>query len=702
MDIRTAILVQARMNSTRFPGKVLKEIKLPSGKKLTILELLFERLKPFKNKCSLGILTTNSSIDDKIATYAKDNSIYCYRGSKVDLLDRYYQAATELNADQIIRITSDCPLVCSNEIFTVIEKLNSGKSFVSTSEPLPTTFPDGFDVSGFTYNSLSKAWRNSLKFSEREHVTHAFYDIDKNRIEKINLNEDHSKLRFCIDYPEDIERIQAIANTYENDQDFLNSNSDSLIKNYGTLSTNLKDHKRTFGEGWASSFEKDSKYFNKDFNNKPLPLTFTEEAWKNQIKYIPGGAQTFSKMPNAHVNGVAPKLLSKGKGGKIWDLDNNEYIDFVLGLGPIIIGHCFKEIDDAFYESARNTFVSPSLGHPLEAELAELISTLNPNHEMCRFGKNGSDATSGAVRLARGLTGKDVIACCGYHGWQDWYIGQTPRNRGIPKQVGSLTKSFKYNDIESLINLFKQENNNIACVVMEPMGAEYPEDNFLEKVKEITHQNGALLIFDEVVSGFRFSIGGAQKVLNVHPDLTCYGKAIANGYPISVITGKSEYLAEFEDVFYSFTYGGDLPSIAAAIKTINILKQTDYLEHISKLGKVFVNDFNEIASKNKFNWMKAYGHPSWPKYELNPPENCKYSSNELLTLFQQELVKQGFLTRTTPFFCAMHSFADIKNLSNAIEYSAQILNESINNNNLHEKLEGDIIQTIIRDENVKH
>jgi len=702
MGVRTAILIQARMNSTRYPGKVLKEIVLPSGKKISILKLLLERLNPLRNKCLIGILTTNTSSDDKIADFSKENNLYCYRGSKNDLLDRYYQAATELKADQIIRITSDCPLVCSDEILNVIEKLNSGKSFVSTSEPLPTTFPDGFDISGFSYSSLSEAWRNSLKFSEREHVTHAFYNFEKHAIEKINLNRDYSALRFCIDYPEDIERIQAITNSYENDKDFLTSNTHNLIKKYESLSKDLQNHNRKFGEGWASSFEKDSLILKKEFNNKPLSLNLTEGAWGNQIKFIPGGAQTFSKMPNAHVNGVAPKLLSKGKGGKIWDLDNNEYVDFVLGLGPIIIGHCFKEIDDAFYESARNTFVSPSLGHPLEAELAELISSLNPNHEMCRFGKNGSDATSGAVRLARGLTGKDVIACCGYHGWQDWYIGQTPRNRGIPKQIGNLTKPFKYNDIDSLVDLFKQENNNIACVIMEPMGAEYPEDNFLEKVKEITHQNGALLIFDEVVSGFRFSIGGAQKVLNVHPDLTCYGKAIANGYPISVITGKAEYLAEFEDVFYSFTYGGDLPSISAAIKTIKILQQTDYLEHISKLGEVFVNDFNKIASNNDFHWMKAYGHPSWPKYELNPPNNCKYSSNEMLTLFQQELVKQGFLTRTTPFFCAMHSFADIKNLSNAIEYSAQILNESIEKNNLHEKLEGDIIQTIIRDENVKH
>jgi glutamate-1-semialdehyde aminotransferase len=263
-----------------------------------------------------------------------------------------------------------------------------------------------------------------------------------------------------------------------------------------------------------------------------------------------------------------------------------------------------------------------------------------------------------------------------------------------------MTMPFRYNDIESLNTLFSRHQDQIACVIMEPMGAEWPENDFLHNVKDLCNRNGALLIFDEVVTGFRFSIGGAQAVLGVEPDITCLGKAMANGYPISAIGGRAALLDQFKDVFYSFTYGGELPAIAAAIETINILKNNDHLEYVKNLGDSFVIGFNQIAEELHVNYMRAYGHGSWPKYEIDATNG--YDSNTLLTLFQQELVRRNLLTRTTPFFSAAHSKYDIKILLDAVRTAMLIVNKGVVERCVDELIDGEIIQTIIRDENVKH
>ena len=705
--MKIVILIQARMSSSRLPGKVLRKVSLPNGGQETLLEYQVKRLKSLRDghliDATIGVVTTGMSTDDPIYDLCNEIDIYCYRGSEDDVLDRYYNAARELSADIIVRITSDCPLVDPHIINLSIQKLvEDGYDFVSSTEPLPTTFPDGMDVSVFTYSALKDSYKYGLKPSDREHVTFYITNKENNyKVGKINNDKDLSDYRLCVDYEDDMELIQKIMSNIDIKKDAHTITKDEIIEIVDVYSLKAINSSHVFGEGWSTSFKKDKENISLNKNlAKHLNHKKTDSAWEEQVKYIPGGAQTFSKMPNAHVSGAAPKLLSKGKGSRVWDLDNNEYVDFVLGLGPVILGHCYKQVDDAFYKCASEQFITPSLGHPLEAKLGKRLSEIIPCAEMVRYGKNGSDATAGAVRLARGITERDIIGCCGYHGWQDWFIGQTPRNKGIPDCIGNMTIPFQYNDIDSVKKLFDENKGKVAALIMEPVGAELPEDGFLENVKRLCHENGALLIFDEVVTGFRFDIGGVQKKFGVTPDIACFGKAIANGYPLSVIAGKKEYMSQFEDVFFSFTYGGELPSIAAALKTIEILEKEEVINDILLKGEMFIEGFNKAAKELDINYMRAFGIGSWPKYEIDTVFG--YNSNELLTLFQQELVRRGMLTRTTPFICYTHSLSDIHRLLKACKESMAIVDNAIKKNALFDYIDGDIIQTIIRDENIKH
>src|SRR5713101_7193954 len=270
------------------------------------------------------------------------------------------------------------------------------------------------------------------------------------------------------------------------------------------------------------------------------------QAWMERAaKVIPSCTQTFSKGWTQFVQGVAPVFLARGQGSHVWDVDGNEYIDFPMALGPVILGHNDPDVTAAVQKQIADG-VTFSLPHPLEVEVAELLVQMIPCAEMVRFGKNGSDATSGAVRVARAFTGRQMIACCGYHGWQDWYIGTTTRSLGVPTSVRELTKTFVYNDLASLQKIFDEHPREMACVILEPVGIVEPADDFLQKVARLTRDHGVVLVFDEVITGFRLAMGGAQEYFGVVPDMACCGKAMANGYPLSAVVGRREIMRLFD------------------------------------------------------------------------------------------------------------------------------------------------------------
>ena len=250
----------------------------------------------------------------------------------------------------------------------------------------------------------------------------------------------------------------------------------------------------------------------------------SNELYNRAVGLIPSVTQTLAKGPSQYVNGVAPKYLEKGKGAVVWDVDGNEYIDFNMAIGPLSLGYGYEIVDKAIREQLENG-ITFSLMHPLEVEVAELISEVIPNADSVRYSKTGADVTSAAIRLARAYTGKKKILCCGYHGWHDWYIAVTSRNYGIPEEIQNLTFTFNYNDIDSFLSSVDEDT---AAVILEPVVFQEPKDGFLHKVAEVCKERNIILIFDEMWTGFRMAIGGAQEYFDIIPDLATYSKAIAN------------------------------------------------------------------------------------------------------------------------------------------------------------------------------
>jgi glutamate-1-semialdehyde 2,1-aminomutase len=374
---------------------------------------------------------------------------------------------------------------------------------------------------------------------------------------------------------------------------------------------------------------------------------------------IPLGSQTFSKSRTQYPVGISPLYIKKAKGSYVWDLDNHKYFDLVSSLASVTLGYNHRQINRAVRRQLKQG-VSFSLPGTLEAEVAELICGLVPSAEMVRFGKNGTDATSAAVRLARAYTGRDHIAVCGYHGWQDWYIGSTSRNKGVPNSVSELTSVFQYNDIASLEKIIASQPQ-LACVIMEPMNAHYPKANFLEDIRTITQKNGIILIFDETITGFRFSKGGAQELFGVTPDLSTFGKGIANGFPLSAVVGKREIMQEMENIFFSGTFGGELLSLAAAKSVLMMHEKNQITQTLHDIGFEISSKLEKVISATKLeNTLQISGHPSW-KF-LNWKQSYETEVGVIRTYFLQEMFASGILVLNTHNVNLAMTDNDINNL----------------------------------------
>ncbi len=409
---------------------------------------------------------------------------------------------------------------------------------------------------------------------------------------------------------------------------------------------------------------------------------------------IPLAAQTFSKCYTQFSAGAVPLFLEKGKGAYVWDVDRNKLLDYQMALAPVILGYGYPEVNRAAQKQMEKA-VSLSLPAPLEVELAEKICSIIPSAQMVRFGKNGSDATSGAVRAARAHTGRDIIACCGYHGWQDWYVATTARDQGVPESTKKLTKTFKYNDIKSLEKIFKENKGKVAAVIMEPMGVVWPKDGFLQKVKKLARKNGALLIFDEIVTGFRLSLGGGQEYFGVRPDLSCFGKSVANGFPISFVCGKKEIMKKFEDVFFSFTFGGELVSMAAALATIEVLEKKKVPEYITKIGYLLQEGYNGTAEELRLSqYTKAEGYGA--RFVISFKDKKGKEDLTMKTVFQQELARRGILFGGSNNVSLSHTRKDAERTLKAYREALQVIKKGLEKGNLEKLIEGRKLESVFR------
>jgi len=416
------------------------------------------------------------------------------------------------------------------------------------------------------------------------------------------------------------------------------------------------------------------------------PMKKSKEFLKRAKKVIPALSQTFSKAPYSLVSGVYPSYLSHGKGSHVFDVDGNKYIDYILGLGPISLGYSYPRVNNAVIRQLKKG-VTFSLPHFLEVEVSELMSSIIPGADMVRFAKTGSDAGTGAVRAARAITKRDNIAYCGGGGvWHDWFTVITSRNEGIPKKLKKMIRKFDYNNIDSLKILFEDWHGEIATIYMEPMMMEFPKKNFLESTKKIAKKYGAILIFDEVITGFRLSLGGAQEFLKTQADLAVFGKGMANGMPLAAITGKYEYMEKFNDIFYSSTYFGETSSLVAVREVIKEMQEKPVIEKCWKLGKKIMSEFNRISDELEIK-IKLEGLPVRSKIVCRDENNNE--SLLLLSLFCQETLKRGVLFGPGYVFLSYsHSFMDIKKTLKASKEAMIIVKKAIKNNSVKESLKG--------------
>lgn len=363
---------------------------------------------------------------------------------------------------------------------------------------------------------------------------------------------------------------------------------------------------------------------------------------EREKKVSPLAAQTFSKSYRYFCEGIAPSYADYGKGCYLYDVDGNKFIDFMCALGPITVGYNEPSVNKAVMKQVKR-FSSASLQSELEVELAEKLCEIVPCAEMVRFVKNGGDATTSAVRLARAYTGKDIVLMSGYHGMHDWSIGASANNKGVPKAVHELTINFEYNNLDDIKAKLEANKGNVAAVILEPIQSNGPKEGYLQALKDLTHEYGAIFIFDEVVSGFRYALGGASELFKVTPDLASFGKGMANGYAISAVAGRKDLLEQIESgVFVSTTFGGDAVPMAAALATIKILEQPGFYDHITKMGTLMQNGLKELISKYKLeDVLSVSGLPAHSGLSFEGHGSLNYL--DIQSVYSQTMIDNGVL-----------------------------------------------------------
>jgi glutamate-1-semialdehyde 2,1-aminomutase len=377
---------------------------------------------------------------------------------------------------------------------------------------------------------------------------------------------------------------------------------------------------------------------------------------------IPGGCHTYAKGDDQFPQ-LAPSFIARGKGCRVWDLDGNEYIEYGMGLRSVTLGHAYQPVINA---AARQLPLGTNFGRPapIEVECAERFLELVPTAEMVKFCKDGSDAMDGAIRLARAYTGRDFIAICGDHPFYstgDWFIGSTPMPAGIPEWTRSRTLKFAYNDRESVERLMRESGGQIACVVLEAARLEEPRDNFLSWLQETCRRHGVLLIFDEMITGFRWHKSGAQHVYGIQPDLSAFGKAMANGFSVSALAGRREVMRlggldhDGERVFLlSTTHGAETHALAAAIATMETYRDHDVVGHLYRQGERLRAGVTAAAQRAGVErQVECLGRPCCLLFTTR--DQLGRPSQEFRALFLQELLKRGVLA---PSFVVSYSHTD--------------------------------------------
>jgi glutamate-1-semialdehyde 2,1-aminomutase len=426
------------------------------------------------------------------------------------------------------------------------------------------------------------------------------------------------------------------------------------------------------------------------FDQRLPNIERSEELLRRATGLIPSFTQTLAKGPTQYVRGVAPVYLQRGAGSHVWDVDGNEYIDMTMAVGPLSLGYAYSRVDRAIRAQLEDG-ITFSLMHPLEVEVAELIRSVVPGAEMVRYSKTGADVTSAAVRLARAFTGRDTVLCSGYHGWHDWYVGTTARHAGVPSATRAMTGVFPNNDPRTLIDKL---DDSVACVILEPVLFEEPQRDFLPVLRRACNERGALLIFDEMWTGFRLALGGAQEHYDVKADLSCFSKAVANGMPLSVLTGRADVMRALDDdVFFYTTFGGEALSLAAAKATINELKERAVPDALRVRGAKLKAGYDQLAREHGLSFTRAVGLECRTLIQFDAAV-----ADPLLqkSLMQQELLRHGVLWSGFHNLSFSHTDVELDHVLGAYDRALGVLKHAVQAGDIAARIAGVPVQPVFR------
>ncbi len=406
-----------------------------------------------------------------------------------------------------------------------------------------------------------------------------------------------------------------------------------------------------------------------------LNLNNSQKLYQEALGHIPGAILGIRR-PYNFIEGEYPIFFQEAKGGKVKDVDGNEYLDFLCAYGPIILGHREEEVDNAVIEQIKNKGFCMSLTQPVQNTLASKLKKLIPCCEEMVLMKMGTDATTAAIRVARAYTKKIKVLTCGYHGWYDPFSEVHGIEAGIPKKLFEDFYEFEFNNIDQIETLVKAHQNEIAAIILNPIHTpggrkvQMPNQGFLEEIRKLTLEKKILLIYDEIRTGFRVDMGGAQKLFGVIPDLAAFGKAMGNGYPISALVGKGEYMnVLIEKVFLSSTFFPNSLAQVAAIKTLEILQRDNVLENIKNKGDKFTQQVKEYIEEYEIP-CEFSGNPWMPYITFTPDE--KYTYRKLRAEFYTQLIRRKVFLQ--PYH---HGYICYRHTEEDLEFAAQMIGESL-------------------------
>ena len=631
--MKVVAIVQARLGSTRLPGKVLKPVGTRS-----LIGVLLERLSKSKEIAEVLVATSATAINAPLEEHVRSLGFGCFRGDESDVLDRYFQAATASGADVVVRVTGDCPLIDPDLVDEVVRRFKATNADY-TSNTSPPTFPDGLDTEVFTYAALERAAREATEPYDREHVTPYLRRSEGFARSVFPGDDDFSSLRWTVDELADYEVVRRVFDHFAPDIHFgwrqvleLQHDRPEIFEGNRAIERNAG---ATMGSG--------------------------QKLWKRAKQIIPGGNMLLSKRPEMFLPDQWPAYYSKALGCRVWDLDGREYTDMsIMGIGTNLLGYAHPEVDDAVRGAVSAGNMS-TLNCPEEVYLAEKLLEIHPWADMARLARTGGEANAIAIRIARAAVGRDKVAICGYHGWHDWYLsanlgddgnlaghllpGLDPN--GVPRNLRGTVFPFTYNNYPEIERLVT--DHDIGVIMMEVSRNKGPEDDFLHKVRALASKHGAVLIFDECTSGFRQTFGGLHKLYGVEPDMAMFGKALGNGYAITATIGRREIMEAAQSTFISSTFWTERIGPTAALKTLEVMDRTKSWETVTQTGLNIRSRWQTLADKHGLA-IEHWGLPALTGYTFSSPKALAYK-----TLVSQEMLAKGYLAGNSVYVSLAHT-----------------------------------------------